>query len=266
MRRTGFRWSLAAFLLLATSSAAAAQGVTTAALTGTVTSSDGQPITTATVTAVHVPSGTEYRARVTSSGRYNLPNLRIGGPYKITATSIGYEPRSENDITLALGQASRVDFRLNRAAVTLQGVTVTAEKDALLNAGRTGASMTVSQLKVAIDAVDQAQHARSNAARSAERRQHELRRPQLAVQQHFVDGSYFNNPFGLDDPAPGGQSNAEPVPYDAVAELQVSLAPFDVREGGFTGANINTVTKSGTNEFRGSVYSFCETIHSRATR
>ncbi|HVF40018.1 MAG TPA: hypothetical protein VM939_08955, partial [Gemmatimonadaceae bacterium] len=71
-----------------------------------------------------------------------------------------------------------------------------------------------------------------------------------------LDGSYFNNPYGLDDPAPGGQTNAEPVPYDAVAEVQVSLAPFDVREGGFTGANVNTVTKSGTNEFRASAYTF----------
>ena len=66
-----------------------------------------------------------------------------------------------------------------------------------------------------------------------------------------LDGSYFNNPFGLDDPAPGGQTNAEPVPYDAVEQVQVSIAPFDVREGGFTGANINTVTKSGTNDLRG---------------
>ncbi len=71
-----------------------------------------------------------------------------------------------------------------------------------------------------------------------------------------LDGSYFNNPFGLDDPAPGGQTNAEPVPYDAVEQVQVSLAPFDVREGGFTGANINTVTKSGTNTLRGSIYTF----------
>ena len=71
-----------------------------------------------------------------------------------------------------------------------------------------------------------------------------------------LDGSYFNNPFGLDDPAPGGQTNAEPVPYDAVEQVQVSLAPFDVREGGFTGANINTVTKSGTNDLRGSLYTF----------
>jgi outer membrane receptor protein involved in Fe transport len=71
-----------------------------------------------------------------------------------------------------------------------------------------------------------------------------------------LDGSYFNNPFGLDDPAPGGQTNAEPVPYDAVEQVEVSLAPFDIREGGFTGANINTVTKSGTNTLRGSIYTF----------
>lgn len=257
MRCIASRWIAVTVVSLAFPTATAfPQGVTTSALTGTVTSADGQPITSASVVAVHLPSGTQYRAAVTSSGRYNLPNLRVGGPYRITATSIGYEPRSENDITLALGQSSRVDFRLNRAAVTLQGVTVTAEKDALLNAGRTGAAMTVTQLKVATTP-------------SIKRSTRDLTRldPRSDGNMSFggrnwlynnisVDGSYFNNPYGLDDPAPGGQSNAEPVPYDAVAELQVSIAPFDVREGGFTGANINTVTKSGTNEFRGSVYSF----------
>ena len=71
-----------------------------------------------------------------------------------------------------------------------------------------------------------------------------------------LDGSYFNNPFGLDAPEPGGQSNAQPVPYDAIEQVQVSVAPFDVREGGFTGAGINQVTKSGTNTFKGSAYYF----------
>jgi hypothetical protein len=261
VRRTGLvrgpaRSAFCAVALSITSSLAAAQGVTTSALTGIVTTADGQTIQSATVVAVHLPTGTQYRATVTSSGRYNLPNLRVGGPYRITATSIGFEPKSENDITLTLGQTSRVDFRLNRAAVNLQGVTVTAERDALLNAGRTGASMTVTQLKVAVTP-------------SIKRSTRDLTRldPRSDGNMSFagrnwlynnisVDGSYFNNPFGLDDPAPGGQANAEPLPYDAVGELQVSLAPFDVREGGFTGANINTVTKSGTNEFRGSVYSF----------
>ncbi len=233
-----------------------AQGVTTAALTGNVNSQDGAPITSATVVAVHVPSGTQYRATVTSSGRYSLPNMRIGGPYRVTATSIGFEPRSEPDVFLNLGQTSRLDFRLVRQAVQLAGVQVTAERDEVLNSGRTGASMTVGPAKVALTP-------------SIKRSTRDLTRldPRSDGNMSFagrnwlynnisLDGSYFNNPFGLDDPAPGGQTNAEPVPYDAVAQLQVSLAPFDIREGGFTGANINTVTKSGTNELRGTVYSF----------
>ena len=152
-----------------------------------------------------MPTGTQYRAIVTSSGRYNLPNLRVGGPYRVTATSIGFEPKTESDITLALAQSSRVDFRLNRAAVNLQGVTVTAERDAVLNAGRTGASMTVSQLKVAVTP-------------SIKRSTRDLTKldPRSDGNMSFVgrnwlynnisvDGSYFNNPFGLDDPLLAGR-------------------------------------------------------------
>ena len=232
------------------------QGVTTSALTGIVSSQDGPAIPNARVVAVHMPTGTLYRATATSSGRYNLPNMRIGGPYRVTATSIGFEPRSEADVFLTLGQASRVDFRLVRRAVELAGVQVTAERDEVLNAGRTGAAMTVGPAKVALTP-------------SIKRSTRDLTRldPRSDGNMSFagrnwlynnisVDGSYFNNPYGLDDPSPGGQTNAEPIPYDAVAQLQVSIAPFDVREGGFTGANINTVTKSGTNDLRGSAYSF----------
>ena len=260
MKRTGYLSSFSCIAFFATLSlvpfALAGQGVTTAALTGIVSSTEGQPLENANVVAVHVPSGTRYRATVTTSGRYNLPNMRIGGPYRITATSIGFDPSSESDIFLGLGQTSRVDFQLKRQTIQLAGVTVTAERDEILNAGRTGAAMTVGPAKVALTP-------------SIKRSTRDLTRldPRSDGNMSFagrnwlynnisLDGSYFNNPFGLDDPAPGGQTNAEPVPFDAVAELQVSLAPFDVREGGFTGANINTVTKSGTNEFRGSVYSF----------
>jgi hypothetical protein len=197
------------------------QGVTTAALTGIVTSTEGQPLENAAVTAVHVPSGTRYRAIVTSSGRYNLPNLRVGGPYRVTATSLGYQPRSEDDVTLSLGQNPRLDFSLRRTAVQLEGVTVTAEKDEVLNAGRTGASMIVNPARIAVTP-------------SIKRSTRDLTRldPRSDGNMSFagrnwlynnisLDGSYFNNPFGLDDPAPGGQTNAEPVPYDAVAQLQV---------------------------------------------
>lgn len=136
------------------------------------------------------------------------------------------------------------------------GVTVVGERGEVLNAGRTGAALRVSEAKVAVTP-------------SIKRSTRDLTKldPRSDGNLSFagenwlynnisVDGSYFNNSFGLDDPAPGGQANAEPIPYDAVAELQVSLAPFDVREGGFTGANINTVTKSGTNDFKATAYTF----------
>jgi hypothetical protein len=258
-RRTFTRWFTCA-AILALPRLAAAQGVTTAAITGFVTArEDGAPVANANVVALHVPSGTQYRATVTSSGRYTLPNVRIGGPYRVTAAFLGFQPQSQDSITLALGETRRLDFQLTRQTTQLQAVQVTAERDETMNAGRTGASMTIDPVQVSLTP-------------TVSRSTRDLTRldPRSDGNYSFagrnwlfnnisLDGSYFNNPFGLDDPAPGGQTGAQPVPYDAIEQVQVSVAPFDVREGGFTGANVNTVTKSGTNDFRLSVYGFGRT-------
>src|SRR5207247_2246971 len=182
--------------------------------------------------------------------------MRVGGPYRVTASRIGYKAHTEENLFLSLGQDLKVDFRLQGQAIQLEAVEAAAQRDEVLNAGRTGAATFIDPQKVAL-------------LPSIKRSTRDLIRvdPRSDGNYSFagrnwlynnisVDGSYFNNPFGLDDPAPGGQTNAEPIPYDAVAQLQLSIAPFDVREGGFTGANINTVTKSGTNQFHGSLYSF----------
>jgi hypothetical protein len=233
------------------------QGVTTAAMSGIVTSRDGAPLATANVVAIHQPSGTQYRAVARAGGAYNLPNLRVGGPYRVTVSLIGYRPAARDTVFLDLGQDLRVDFQLERAAVQLQAVEVTGVRDdEVLNAARTGAATFVTPDQV-------------EALPSIKRSTRDLTRLDPRSDGNFsfagrnwlynnvsLDGSYFNNPFGLDDPAPGGQTNAEPVPYDAVEQVQVALAPFDVRQGGFTGANINTVTRSGTNLFRASAYTF----------
>jgi hypothetical protein len=233
-----------------------AQGVTTSALTGLVTSQDGTPVADATVTAQHVPSGTQYRAVARSGGAYSLPNLRVGGPYTVTATFIGFQPKTEENVFLSLGQTLRLDLELVPQAVELEELVATAEADKVLNPERTGAATYIDPRQVEV-------------LPSIKRSTRDLTRLDPRSDGNFafagrnwlynnvsLDGSYFNNPFGLDDPAPGGQTNAEPVPYDAVEQVQVSIAPFDVREGGFTGANINTVTKSGTNNLRGSLYTF----------
>ncbi len=243
------------FLLLAVCLPAslAAQGITTGALSGFVTDSAGTALANATVVAVHVPTGTQYRATVRSSGAYALPNLRVGAPYRVTATFIGYRPITRDNVSVALGETQRVDFRLGRVATQLTAVRVSA----LAGEGsRTGASTVIDSLQVA-------------ALPSIKRSTRDLTRLDPRSDGNFafagrnwlynsisLDGSYFSNSFGLDDPAPGGQTNAEPVPFDAVEQVQVSLAPFDVRQGGFTGASINTVTKSGTNDFRSSIYTY----------
>jgi len=233
-----------------------AQGVTTGAINGVVTDGQGKPLPGANVVAVHVPSGTQYGTAVRSGGAFNIPNMKIGGPYTVTATFVGYKTQTEENVFLGLGQNLRLDFKLPEQAITVQGVQVTAEQDEVLNSGRTGAATYIKAEQV-------------TELPSLKRSTRDLTRLDPRSDGNFsfggrnwlynnlsLDGSYFNNPFGLDDPAPGGQANAEPVPFDAVAQVQVSIAPFDVREGGFTGAGINTVTKSGTNQLKASVYSF----------
>jgi hypothetical protein len=245
---------LALGLCFALSGTLASQGVTTSTLSGIVTDTSGGPLEGATIVALHLPTATEYRARSRASGAYTLPNVRVGGPYRVTATFIGFQQRSADNIVLNLGETRRLDFRLVRIATALAGQRIVAAREA--EGVRTGAAMVVDTLQVV-------------AMPSIKRSTRDLTRLDPRSDGNFafagknwlynsisLDGSYFNNSFGLDDPAPGGQANAEPVPFDAVAQVQVSIAPFDVRQGGFTGASINTVTKSGTNDLRGSIYSF----------
>ncbi|MFV1981306.1 MAG: carboxypeptidase regulatory-like domain-containing protein, partial [Rhodothermia bacterium] len=250
------RTLLLSLILPAGASSLFAQGVTTAAMNGIITDDTGLELPGANVIAVHEPSGTQYGVATRSAGVYTIPNMRIGGPYTVTVSFIGYSSRTEGDVYLSLGQNLRLDFVLAEDAVQFDDIVVTAEKNQVLNADRTGAQTTIDEGMV-------------RDMPSVKRSIRDLTRidPRNDGNMAFagrnwlynnisLDGSYFNNSFGLDDPGVGGQAGAEPIPYDAVAEVQVSVAPFDVRQGGFTGANVNTVTKSGTNTFRGSIYTF----------
>jgi outer membrane receptor protein involved in Fe transport len=248
--------ALTAVLLAFFPSVLHAQGVTTSSMSGIVTDRDGVPLPDATVTAVHLPSNTSYRALVRAGGAYTIPNMRIGGPYRVTVAAIGFQPLAKDDIQLALGQVFRYDARLERQVVQIEELEITETRDQVLSAGRTGAATSI-------------EYDRVLQAPSVKRSTRDLTRLDPRSDGNFsfagrnwlynsisVDGSYFNNSFGLDDPAPGGQANAEPIPFDAVEQVQVSIAPFDVRQGGFTGASVNTVTRSGTNNFTASLYSF----------
>jgi hypothetical protein len=242
--------------LLAMSGSLFAQGVTTGAMSGLVLDSKGAGLAGANVVAVHEPSGTKYGTAVRAGGAFNIPNMKIGGPYTVTASFVGYTTQKQENIFVSLGQDVRLSFKLAEEAIVLEGVQVTAEQDQVLNSDRTGAATYIQPTQVL-------------QLPSVKRSTRDLTRLDPRNDGNFsfggrnwlynnisLDGSYFNNPFGLDDPAPGGQASAEPVPFDAVEQVQVSVVPFDVREGGFTGAGINTVTKSGTNDFKASAYRY----------
>ena len=236
--------------------ALSSQGVTTAAMSGFVADQTGSPLAEANVVALHVPSGTQYRAVTRVGGTYNIPNMRVGGPYRVTATRIGYRSHTQENLFLTLGQDLRADFRLEAQAVELAAVEAAGQRDEVLNGDRTGAATFIGPDKVA--ELPSIKRSTRDLIRVDPRNDgnYSFAGRNWLYNNISLDGSYFNNPFGLDDPAPGGQTNAEPVPYDAVEQLQVSVAPFDVRQGGFTGANVNTVTKSGTNLYHASAYTF----------
>ena len=246
------RWMLGALVALTAVCPAslAAQGVTTATLIGTVTGTEG-PISRARISAVHEPSGTRYQATTRSDGRYTIPGMRIGGPYTVSASFLGYERRSVGAVYLNLGTNTDVPINLTRAAVTLTEVSVTAT-NAAVNSTRTGAATTVPLS--ALEGLPTISRTIGDFTRLTP----QASGTSFAGQDNrlnniTIDGSYFNNSFGLSG-TPGGRTGVAPIPLDAVDQIQVNIAPFDVRQGNFVGAGVNAVTKSGTNDLQGSIY------------
>lgn len=242
---------LAAIVLLPIGHAYA-QGVTTGNITGTVTDAQGQPVPGALVTAVHGPSGTTYSATTNTDGRFFIPAMRVGGPYKVTTTLTGFQTQVQENITISLGVAQDVAFALKIAAFE-ETVTVSAVSDPILSSERTGAATSVSRETLA-------------ALPSVSQRLQDIVRltPQYGGTMSFagqdsrmnnitVDGAYFNNSFGLRN-GPGDTSGVAPISLDSIEQIQVNIAPYDVRQGNFVGASVNTVTRSGGNQIRGSVY------------
>jgi len=133
--------ALCAFLCVP--SVVVGQGVTTAAMSGLVTDQAGSPLADANVVAVHVPSGTQYRAVTHAGGTYHVPNMRVGGPYRVTATRIGFRAHTQENVFLPLGQEVPVDFRLEAQAIELEAIEAAGQRDEVLNPGRTGAATFV---------------------------------------------------------------------------------------------------------------------------
>jgi len=207
------------------------------------------------VVAIHQPTGTKYGTSTRLDGRYNLPNLKIGGPYTITVSFIGFKTETENDVTLLLGQTHKSNFVLREATTTLQEVVVTAGQNNVFNSSRTGAQEIINRRL--IEGIPNVNRSWKDLVKLVPS-QNNLSFGGLSSQLNNVtlDGANFNNSFGLGDGTLGGQTGAQPISLDAIEQIQVNVTPFDVKYGGFAGGSINTVTRSGKNKSFGSVYQF----------
>jgi hypothetical protein len=228
--------------------------VTTSSIVGSVSDEKGEGLPGATVTATHVPSGTKYGTTTRVDGRYALLNARVGGPYKIEVTSVGYQTEVIDGLFLKLGQRSIQDFGMKVSSTALDEVVIKAND--IISGTRTGASTSIGGERLrSLPTISRstADYTRLNPT-SAEGGSFAGRNDQF--NNYSLDGAIFNNPFGLDASTPGGQTDANPVSLDAIEEISVQLAPYDVTLSGFTGASINAVTKSGTNNIEGTAYGF----------
>ena len=239
-----------------------AQGVTTAAINGTVVDQNGDGLPAATVLAVHEPSGTRYGVATRSDGQYNLRNLRVGGPYTVTASFIGYTTEQRTDLQLALSQDLTVDFALTETAASIGEAVVTAESNAIISSSNIGTGTNVSTEEIErLPTINRSlvDFTRLTPQFSQRGSGSEAGTSVGGTSSRYnniqVDGAALNDAFGLENSGtPGGSSGTQPISLDAVSEFRVAIAPYDVTQGGFTGGNINVVTRSGTNAFEGSVY------------
>ena len=230
--------------------------VTTSNIKGLILDQDSEPLPGANVLAVHTPTGTKFGAATNIDGRFNLLNLRVGGPYSITISYVGYKEQSYNDVYLTLGKTLNLDVAMAEASESLDAVVIQGTGGTgTFGSDRTGAETSVGRRELTrLPTISRSQADFTRLEPTASGGSFGGRNDQF--NNFSLDGAIFNNPYGLDAATPGGQTDAQPVSIDAIEQIQVSTAPYDVTQSGFTGASVNAVTKSGTNEFHGTVYGF----------
>ncbi|WP_338408336.1 TonB-dependent receptor [uncultured Flavobacterium sp.] len=228
---------------------------TTSSIKGTVKGSDLELLPGATMQAVHTPTGSKYSALSNADGRFNILNMRIGGPYKIVVTFVGYKTQEFNDVYLDLGKVFNLEVLLQDESLKLEEVVITSSKGKVFGSGRTGAETTIGRKELAtMPSISRSAADFTRMEPTASGGSFGGRNDQY--NNYSLNGAVFNNPFGLDAATPGGQTDSNPISLDAIEQIQVATAPYDVTLSGFTGASVNAVTKSGSNEFHGTAYAF----------
>ena len=241
---------IAVFAAMLMSVAAFAQ-VTTSALSGLAVDTNGEPVIGVAVIATHTPSGTVYGVTTNEVGRYTINGMRSGGPYTVEFSCLGYQTVTYTDVTLQLAETYSLGATLNEDSEMLSEAMVIGAAASKFSAQKMGSATNISGKDIAslptvsrsITDVTRLSPYGGNGMSFA---------GQDGRTANFtVDGANFNNNFGLSDGLPGGGS---PISIDAIEEMQVVISPYDVRQTNFIGGGVNAITKSGTNQFKGSAY------------
>lgn len=242
-----------------------AQGSTTASMRGEVKTATGESLPGATVLAVHEPTGSQYGAVTNAQGIYNLRNMNVGGPYKVTVSFVGYQPFEKTGIYLQLGQTFSLNVPLSEDSQELETITINARRDDVFDGNRTGAQTNIGNeiiMSAPNASRDLSDFLRLSPQAFVDDSDDDGAAVSIAGQNNrfnsiFIDGAVNNDVFGLSAQGTnGGQTGVSPISIDAIEQFEILIAPYDVTKAGFTGGGINAVTRSGTNDFKGSAYYF----------
>ena len=259
MRRQIIVFIMMAVLFICTDNHKAySQGVTTGFMNGMVVDASGTSLPGATIVAVHLPSGTQYGTATAEDGRFIIPGMRVGGPYRVTVSYIGYSSWSQDDVYVNLGAATVINVPLAEVGVDLKEVYIVAKAGSV--GQNTGTSTRIGPEDIAnLPTINRNLNdfLRLTPQSSAYGGGISFGGVNNRYNAIYIDGAVNNDVYGLASSGTnGGQTGISPFSLDILEQLQVVLSPYDVTLGGFAGGGINAVTRSGTNIFKGSAYTY----------